>query len=952
VTDPIELGNYIRFQLANLTARNGDHDFEQICFHLARVVISPDLLPGTGPVGAGGDQGRDHETFKGRRGAEQIAIVCTIQADGIVTKIRSDVEKCLEQGEPIDLVVAMVTASVPVGRRHALQKEVRAQFHVGLEVLDGEAIAALLADADHFWIASRFLGVPATMAPDSASGPAWYDAAKARWLSRTDPPGTDGDLDDITRAARIVALDDGPIADIEFWLGLLAKLANPAGDRLGRRAFYQLVYLSLRGIGTAHGFEPDLSAYYDSSATLIEPSEIEDAQVLLTLVSTANRSGHVDVDVEMIDVWRSMVAELIDKRLAVETSIGIRCELLFIRGGMHLVPPGVDEPFPDGALDDALTTWSALLDVVDDVPYFPVSRLGRLFNTMAALFYDRPGYRQFLDALDPRIERRAGRSKAAEIARDRAVALYRAGRALDALEEFHRARVGWFADDTIRGSLLALVIMISCYEELQLFLAAKLHALAAAGIALARSEPETRDLVASPLFVAAHNEFRQGNWLTASEIAGVALTLYDQLAIGPWDEEDDMRDFSLQVLAHAWGFAVEFEPSAAATTLRRELDATGVGYLFGPQSPWSEKSEAEATDSLTEQLGGAIPFSDAGAYCSITWHALGVRWIVEFPNEYRTVLASERLAATMQVLHAQLAGRDLCLLPGVMRITTTISQTPELPRDTAPSTWAVTLPSSSSDDDAARQTYIQQETTRQAIAMLGCRSVLTGAAVKTVVDQIASSDLIAKLIPGGIYDSFYAMFVPEERWLMSARNACHPADGRSNPPPAVNPRLNASFALGPTYSQETAREKNETRYETLLRCTSNTRARLKGDPTFIALVESLRQDGWLDWHVLLAIHSIASSYRAGLESSTEAEFVDAARRWLLVEEREDFPVVPESEFGEQPVREAHLLSCSSVLTGWNLAYPGRFVDAAAVEMFLRDRYRHYEDDVSHPDPFI
>ena len=54
----------IRFALANLSERNGQHEFEHLCLHFARHRICFNILPATGPVGGGGDQGKDFETFR------------------------------------------------------------------------------------------------------------------------------------------------------------------------------------------------------------------------------------------------------------------------------------------------------------------------------------------------------------------------------------------------------------------------------------------------------------------------------------------------------------------------------------------------------------------------------------------------------------------------------------------------------------------------------------------------------------------------------------------------------------------------------------------------------------------------------------------------------------------------------------------------------------------------
>src|SRR5882724_7981317 len=58
-----QAAQYVRFALSQLAGRNGHHEFEQLCFQLARRRVYPNVIPATGPVSAGGDQGADFETF-------------------------------------------------------------------------------------------------------------------------------------------------------------------------------------------------------------------------------------------------------------------------------------------------------------------------------------------------------------------------------------------------------------------------------------------------------------------------------------------------------------------------------------------------------------------------------------------------------------------------------------------------------------------------------------------------------------------------------------------------------------------------------------------------------------------------------------------------------------------------------------------------------------------------
>ncbi len=65
-TNRIGVVSFVRFQLAQLRSKNGHHDFEHVCRHLARATICPRILPATGPVQAGGDQGETLNPFEPR----------------------------------------------------------------------------------------------------------------------------------------------------------------------------------------------------------------------------------------------------------------------------------------------------------------------------------------------------------------------------------------------------------------------------------------------------------------------------------------------------------------------------------------------------------------------------------------------------------------------------------------------------------------------------------------------------------------------------------------------------------------------------------------------------------------------------------------------------------------------------------------------------------------------
>ncbi len=140
-----QITGQLRFQLEQLSARNAHHEFEHLCRHLTRARICSNILPATGPVSAGGDQGRDFETFRtylkenltygtgfvGLVSNNPIAFACSIsKPERISTKIKSDVESIATSGTKVSDIHFFCTADVPVSCRHAVQEWAKDNYEI------------------------------------------------------------------------------------------------------------------------------------------------------------------------------------------------------------------------------------------------------------------------------------------------------------------------------------------------------------------------------------------------------------------------------------------------------------------------------------------------------------------------------------------------------------------------------------------------------------------------------------------------------------------------------------------------------------------------------------------------------------------------------------------------------------------------------------------------------
>jgi len=280
VPSPVEAEKYIRFQLEHLTAQNEHHTFEEICYRIAKRRLSSNILPATGPVSAGGDQGRDAETyytrlpeelpgtagFVGRATTEPLVMACSVQKDRLEEKVRGDLNSICRKGGKVNAVAFFAVQEIPVAARHRLQEHARERHGMTLEIFDGHAISHMLAEADLVWVAERYLDLPSHLVPDSPDEPqpGWYEHTLAALRQRGAVRLTPGAFSEIRDGLRHATFDDAARADLPEWLDYMREFTTAESDAvLAVRARYECTVATLRGLNTLEGAEGDIRAVLD-----------------------------------------------------------------------------------------------------------------------------------------------------------------------------------------------------------------------------------------------------------------------------------------------------------------------------------------------------------------------------------------------------------------------------------------------------------------------------------------------------------------------------------------------------------------------------------------------------------------------------------------------------------------------------------------------------------------
>ena len=971
MSDLAQVTEHIRYGIDRLSSQNGHHEFEHLCRQFARLRISPFTIPATGPVSSGGDQGRDFETFlsflsetvtsegcnwlAAQHEGKKLAFACTLQRAKITSKVQRDVEAIAPAFPQVGVIYYFLGIDFPVSKRHYLQDWAKKEHGIDLEILDAGALSEQLSARDLFWIAQRYLRTPSEIYPpfvDQEDDPyvgkikiwkgegAHYDISYARF----------NELKELARYSLSEYSED-----TVFWLSVLDEVYSSHSSNLIRYlASYEYLAIYMRLTRSFIGLEDRVVDFIGDVSDFQNDDEAENKFIIFSYACTAASMGSCNLEIQRLRDWSERLVEVAEDRISKSTSPSQRCFWLRLRGSLEF-QIGITIAAPVD-LNKVCEYWFAFVSEAEHCPLFPISDFKDIINEFVGIMENCSKFDEICSKLDLIISERAGKEAAADSCCQRGLAFYKNGNIIKAIKQFQKAKIGWFTEESLGGSLRACHLLSSFYEKLGLNFAAKYYALVEAFIAAHSSDPDLKARLPEALVHVAASDLVQGQWFSFWTLNRLIFITHHQFADAPWSVEHRyfwnhlVPIFQTKAITDICFPSVAHIPRSYYEELKLGSDFTDLEE--SANKSWHGRPADEIEESLIAQFD-AHPWSDLGPTVEANWQALGVTWKFSWLNEYSVVASAEEIVALFQIAVVTLADFDTCMVGGEIEIRIKISSDESINLEFVPSNerscWIINLPRAKQSRDVWIERYYPY------VLWIIRRVVRSNSLLRQDDFERIMDSWLTEASENGFFGERYKVAydyfwdpktfdsnrsltnLKRNNWGKSLRRGVVP--------------LESKCQLADNIGEAELIASIHNRYERCVTSIQVTLNRLKVDESFQKTRTQLTEKGWKDWHFLLAVFNVAINHRfADIMSSRSihpAGIQKMMNAYSKLPESENSSVIPIEKFSQENL-EMHLNgSMLNTLESFGFHCSQQTPNLGAISDFLGAKLRYWDLDVEH-----
>lgn len=977
-----EIKSLIRFALEQLTRKNAQHDFEHLTRHLARKKICYNILPATGPVQAGGDQGRDFETFRsyisktsiansisiGLAG-KKIVFAASLQKDPEKRKIKEDITTITKSGTKVDIIYFFSSRDIDITKRHKLQEWAKNDKNIELEIIDANAISEMLTDSDVFWIANKYLSMPNEIYPRPLNEDEEYKELLKEWRDKKDLNYSYEEFIEIKNGARFVYESEELKQDLPIWLDkleLFIKSEKVQRD-LRRKAIYEICIISFVGLRILIGKEELLKEIFNNIKNINDVLDLEDIAVLLTIVFTAKKINSINIEKCQLEIWENDLKEKILERIKKETNRNFRCYLYEIMAFFQIDFRNIEKSdYFNLRYNEFIKNLDQIIKILNEAPLYPLERLSRRINKYLGMFLEHK-FSVDIDKLeriaqeidDKFLPARFGKFEAAQNYKDRALIYYDNNELTKAISLLHKAKINWFADETLKGSLLSMLILSECYLKLGMTFASKYYALASAQIAINTGKEELFNYFPKSISIITDCDYLYGAWngyfdftlslliassmihkkpITISQNEDYSSVIYNSSLIKYFNEKFKWNVDDL----------INKQMSKLGEYINEDIDV----LLNQAKEVLKDKTEEEVWNIFLTQFHYS-PYNDLGPIRKIAWKAYGIEWQVKFKNEYLLNSVAEQFIAILQILQVELSNIDLHNVKGTIEIEL-IESDNELPdfkkefSDTD-SKWTITIPNSMEKKEKKQVWEIQSHYISYAISMIYEFSLLPYKEFYEMINNKFKEDLNSKILTALPYEVIYRKFIGRENFNEFRIKKYNISFGKNFVLKTVN-ELEWKDKISPKYIKKNEEVHLKNRYARSVIPINITLNKWKNEIWFKDLIKDLKSEGWQDWHLLIAIMNIVVQFKAEmhLNKTISPDILDNTIQELINKnEADNYIEIPKNILTKESIlRQLDVLFASfAISSGFEIH--NRKLNPKTLKEFLAKRFNILTDDIEH-----